>query len=113
VEELAKRMVLKQYQVEAYNRKGKKRYCNIGNEIHDYRQRYYEGIRTITIPTVQNRSLNALLYSFFASIRVLVGGYNVIHYHAEGPAVMLLIPHIFRKKTIVTIHGLDWKRSKW
>ena len=26
---------------------------------------------------------------------------------------MLWIPHLFHKKIIVTIHGLDWQRSKW
>ena len=26
---------------------------------------------------------------------------------------MLWIPHLFHKKVVVTIHGLDWQRSKW
>ena len=26
---------------------------------------------------------------------------------------MLWIPHLFNKKIVVTIHGLDWQRSKW
>ena len=26
---------------------------------------------------------------------------------------MLWIPHLFRKKIVVTIHGLDWQRAKW
>ena len=26
---------------------------------------------------------------------------------------MLWIPHLFKKKIVVTIHGLDWQRSKW
>lgn len=26
---------------------------------------------------------------------------------------MLWIPHIFKKRIVVTIHGLDWQRSKW
>ena len=26
---------------------------------------------------------------------------------------MLLIPHIFKIRTVATIHGLDWQRSKW
>jgi glycosyltransferase involved in cell wall biosynthesis len=113
VEELAKRMVMQQHQVEAYNRKGKKGICTIDYRVHDFSEKYYQGIRTITIPTLQKKSFNALVYSFFSSLRALIGGYDVIHYHAEGPAVMSLIPHVFRKKIMVTIHGLDWKRSKW
>ena len=26
---------------------------------------------------------------------------------------MLWIPHLFRKRIVVTVHGLDWQRSKW
>ena len=54
-----------------------------------------------------------MIYSFFASIRALFGKYDVIHYHAEGSCAMLWIPHLFKKKIVVTIHGLDWQRSKW
>jgi glycosyltransferase len=43
----------------------------------------------------------------------LFGHYDVLHYHAEGSCAMLWIPHLFHKKIIVTIHGLDWQRSKW
>ena len=26
---------------------------------------------------------------------------------------MIWLPHLFKIKTVVTIHGLDWKRAKW
>ena len=73
----------------------------------------YKGVRIVTIPTINKKGIDALIYSFFASIRALFGKYDVIHYHAEGSCAMLWIPHLFRKKIIVTIHGLDWQRSKW
>lgn len=41
------------------------------------------------------------------------GKYDVLHYHAEGSCAMLWIPHLFKKRIVVTIHGLDWQRSKW
>ena len=43
----------------------------------------------------------------------LFSGYDCIHYHAEGPSVMLFLPHMFGIRTVVTIHGLDWQRGKW
>lgn len=46
-------------------------------------------------------------------MKALFGKYDVIHYHAEGPAAMLWIPHLFGIRTVVTIHGLDWQRAKW
>ena len=37
----------------------------------------------------------------------------MIHFHAEGPCAMLWLPHLFGIRTVATIHGLDWQRSKW
>ena len=42
-----------------------------------------------------------------------LGPYDIVHFHAEGPALMCWLPRLFGKKCIVTIHGLDWKREKW
>ena len=30
-----------------------------------------------------------------------------------GNAQFSFIPRIFGKKTVVTLHGLDWQREKW
>lgn len=110
VNELATRMVEKGNQVDVYNRRGshvsgKEFVSRIGKE--------YNGIRIISIPTFESKNLNAIVYSFFACLRALFGGYDVIHFHAEGPCAMLWIPKLFRKRVVVTIHGLDWQRSKW
>lgn len=112
VEELATRMVEKKNEVVGYNRKGK----NVQDKNADKdkkKLKEYKGVKIKTIPTINKKGIDALLYSFFASIAVLFGKYDVIHYHAEGPCAMLWIPKIFRKRIIVTIHGLDWQRSKW
>ncbi len=103
VEELSSRMVELGHKVEVYNR-----------SCRDFRKnKSYKGIRIITIPTIHKKSFDACIYSFFASIRVLFGKYNIIHYHAEGPCTFLWLPHLFHMRTIVTIHGLDWQRKKW
>lgn len=57
--------------------------------------------------------MDAVIYSCLASVHALFGHYDVIHYHALGPSVMLLIPHIFGIKTVVTVHGLNYKTPKW
>lgn len=110
VEELSKRMVEKGNEVHVYNRMG---HHVSGGRYDTEHLKNYKGIRIITIPTLENKNLNAFLYSFNATIRALFGRYDVIHYHAEGSCVMLLLAHLFRAKTVVTIHGLDWKRAKW
>lgn len=112
VEELSTRLVKLGHQVYVYNRMGKNvqdKHADTGKK----KLKNYKGVNIITIPTINKKGLDATIYSFFASIIALFGKYDVIHYHAEGPCAMLWIPHLFRKKIIVTIHGLDWKRSKW
>ena len=105
-------MVQQGHQVDVYNRMGK----NVQDKKIDKNKKKikeYKGVRIITIPTINKKGIDALIYSFFASIRALFGKYDVIHYHAEGSCAMLWIPHLFRKRIVVTIHGLDWQRSKW
>ena len=112
VEELATRLVKDGHQVDVYNRRGK----NVQDKNADKdkkKLKEYKGVKIITIPTINKKGIDALIYSFLASIRVLFGKYDILHYHAEGSCAMLWIPHLFKKKIVVTIHGLDWQRSKW
>lgn len=112
VEELSTRLVKLGHQVDIYNRKGK----NVQDKNADkdkQKLKEYKGARVITIPTINKKGVDALIYSFFATVRALFGKYDILHYHAEGSCAMLWIPHLFKKRIVVTIHGLDWQRSKW
>lgn len=110
VEELSTRLTDLNYEVEAYNRSG---YHVSGKDFGNGRRKYYNGIRIIIVPTFKNGKLNAIVYSALATLRALFGGYDVIHYHAEGPCSMLFIPKLFGIRVVATIHGLDWQRAKW
>ena len=112
VEELSSRLVLMGHSVTAYNRKGK----NVADKNADkeaHKLKSYKGIRIVHVPTPDMKALNAIVYSFLATIGALLGNYDVIHYHAEGPCSMLVIPHFFGVRTVATIPGLDWQRAKW
>ncbi len=111
VAELSSRLVSRGNDVVAYNRRG-----------HHVSGREFEtadnittlnGITIKTVFTFENSKLNAAVYSALAAIRASFSKFDVIHFHAEGPSAMVWLPHLFGKRTIVTIHGLDWKRSKW
>lgn len=110
VDELSTRMVALGCQVDAYNRYGRH---TAGKKYVQYKGREYKGVRLITVPTFKNGKLNAIVYSVLATLRALFGGYDVIHFHAEGPCIMLWLPKLFGIRTVATIHGLDWQRSKW
>lgn len=112
VEELSTRLAKKGHKVDIYNRKGKNvqdKKVNLKNK----KIKEYKKTKIITIPTINKKGLDALVYSFFASIVASFKKYDILHYHAEGSCAMLWIPHILKKKIVVTIHGLDWQRAKW
>ena len=110
VSELVTRLVKKGYKVDVYNRKGRNVQDN-NSKMNNIKE--YNGARVYNIPTINKKGLEAFIYSIFASIRIAFGKYDIVHYHAEGCCGMLWFPKLFRKRIIVTIHGLDWQRAKW
>ena len=111
--ELAQRLRDRGWDVTCYNRAGYHVKSSDYDRLPGRKGVYCEEIRIITVPTVKNGKLNAIIYAAFASIRSLFGGYDVIHYHAEGPCLMCWLPKLFGIRVVATIHGLDWQRAKW
>lgn len=103
VKELATRLAQKGHDVTVYNRGLQK-----GHNRYDC-----EGVHVIRTWTVKKQALNAMLYSLTATLKMIVKPYDVVHYHAIGPCAMLPLARLFGKRTVATIHGLDWKRAKW
>lgn len=111
VGELSERLVKSGNSVTAFNRKG--HHVSGENFKNLKASNDFNGVKIKTVFTLENKKLNAIIYSFLATLRASFGNYDVIHIHAEGPASMSFIPKLFRKRVVVTIHGLDWQRSKW
>lgn len=103
VYELATRLAARGEDVTVYNR-GKIKGRNKGKEL---------GVNIRRSFTFKKQSLNAMVYSFTATFNALFHNYDIIHYHAIGPSVPLFVAHLFGKKTVSTIHGLNWKVDKW
>lgn len=110
VEELATRMAALGNEVTVYNRKG---HHVAGAEFDKKKYTEYKGVQIKTVPTINQRGLAAVSSSFFAALKASFSTADVIHIHAEGPALVCWLPKLFGKKIIVTIHGLDWQREKW
>lgn len=100
---LARSLVERGYDVTVYNR-GLEKHHN----VYDV-----DGVHARRVFTLQKPALNATIYSFLATFDALFRGYDVLHYHAIGPSVPLLIAKIFGKHTVCTVHGLNWKVDKW
>lgn len=110
VEELATRMVKLGHQVTCFNRSG---HHVSGKEFDQTPLKEYQGVRLVQVPTIDKKGLAAASSSFWGCLRAAIGPYDVVHVHAEGPAVFCWIPRLFGKRVILTIHGLDWARDKW
>ena len=110
VEELSTRMVNLGHQVTLYNRSS---HHVSGKEYDEQRYKNYKGIKMKYVPTIDKKGLAAMSSSFFASLFVAFGKYDVVHFHAEGPCAMLWLPKLLGKRCIATVHGLDHQRAKW
>lgn len=108
VKELCTRLVKNDCTVTCYNRGGH----HVSGAQFDS-QDVYAGIIQKTVPTIEKKGLAAVSSSFFAALYSALGKYDVVHIHAEGPAFFAWLPKLFRKRVIVTIHGIDWQREKW
>lgn len=103
VYELASRLADRGYQITAYDRgskKNKKIYMD-------------HGVTVRQVFTFKRESLNAVVSSFIATACAVCRDFDIIHYHAIGPSVPLAIAHVLGKKTVSTVHGLNWRCEKW
>lgn len=110
VEELSVRMAQAGHSVTCYNRSG---HHVSGKEFDGSSLKEYKGVKLKSIFTINHKGLAAVTSSFFGAIYSAFGGYDVVHFHAEGPCVMLWLPKLLGKRCIATVHGLDWQRAKW
>lgn len=109
VEALSVRMAEKGHEVTLYNCCR----CCKGEKKKKSRKWDYRGVHICEIPVVNVRGMSAVLGSLLGTFFAAGGRYDCIHYHGEGPAAMTLFTHLLGIRTVVTIHGLDWQRSKW
>jgi glycosyltransferase involved in cell wall biosynthesis len=102
VEELASRLVKRGHDVTVYSRM---HYGRVRGE--------HLGVRLIRHPSIKTKHLDAVSHTAMASTDALFRDFDVVHYHALGPSLFSFLPRMMGKKTVVTVHGLDWQREKW
>ena len=111
VRELSTRLVSNGCDVTCYDRKNK--------HVMDSTENLptlseYKGVKIKNCFTIDKKGLAAVSSSFFGTLKILFSNAGVVHYHAEGPSAMIpIIKFLSKKRVVVTIHGLDWKRDKW
>ncbi|MCL1463451.1 glycosyltransferase family 4 protein [Argonema galeatum] len=75
---------------------------------------YVNGVRVVSLPCLNMGGMDALLSSGLGAHASTGKKYDIIHFHALGPALFSWLPKFATSaKIVVTCHGLDWQRAKW
>jgi glycosyltransferase involved in cell wall biosynthesis len=74
----------------------------------------YKGIRVRIVPTIQYRVFEKMSAALSATVLSLVeSDFDIVHFHAFGPAVFGLIHRAWCRPIVVQGHSLEWKRKRW
>ncbi|HMB26212.1 MAG TPA: glycosyltransferase family 4 protein [Patescibacteria group bacterium] len=77
--------------------------------------KYYKSVKLISLKSIKTKNLDAISHTWRASWHAVKSGYDIVHYHGVGPALLAWIPRLFARKTkvVITFHCLDRYHQKW
>ncbi len=106
--------------IETYYEEVGRRLAQMGHEVTVYCRTYFtpaqaehNGMRLVRLPTIRSKHLETVVHTLLSTAHALTQRYDVVHYHALGPALFSSLPRLVGEKTAVTVQGLDWQRKKW
>ncbi|MEO8894050.1 MAG: glycosyltransferase family 4 protein [Coleofasciculaceae cyanobacterium] len=74
----------------------------------------FEGVQVCSLPSLPLRGIDAFISSALGAIASSTTKYDIVHFHALGPALFSWLPKLASSaKVVVTCQGLDWQRAKW
>lgn len=74
----------------------------------------FDGVRVIPLPSLPKRGIDAFFGSALGTVAASGTQYDIVHFHALGPALFSsLTKFLGNSKIVVTCQGLDWQRAKW
>jgi glycosyltransferase involved in cell wall biosynthesis len=106
--------------IETYYEEVGKRLVKMGHDVTVYCRTHFtppvsthEGMRLVRLPTLRSKHLETFVHTWLSTVHVMFSGCDIVHYHAQGPALFSFFPRLVGKKTVVTVQGQDWQRKKW
>jgi len=103
VEELGSRLAERGFDVTVYNRFP--RFAAAESE--------YNGMRTITLPTIPTKSLETIVHTTISSIDAIFRGYDLIYLCGVGNSILAALLRRSGSKVIINVDGADFRRAKW
>jgi len=103
VKEVSERLVQQNIGVRVYCQK----------HLFSARPKIVNGVDLVYVPTVQTKSLNQLVHSFFSMLHACFSKADVILVVNAANGPFGLISLLTQKKTLINVDGLEWLRPKW
>jgi glycosyltransferase involved in cell wall biosynthesis len=103
VDEISRGLVKAGHEVVVYNRSG----------MSDHSSSEYEGVRLVTLPTVESKNFSTIVHAFLATIHLIFHRVDVVHYFIAGTTLFAPIPRLLGMKVVCSVDGTDWQRGKW
>jgi glycosyltransferase involved in cell wall biosynthesis len=84
----------------------RRNYATVGTE--------WRGIRLVTLPTIASKYLDTVVHTFLSVLHLVTrtGHRDVILCNAANAPVLPLL-RLFRRRVVVNVDGLEWRRGKW
>ena len=73
----------------------------------------FGGVHLLRRPSLHTKHLDTVTHVTWSTLEAMLRGFDIVHFHALGPALFSALPRLTGSKTVVTVHGLDWQREKW
>lgn len=105
VEKLATRLVKAGHQVYVYTR---------GNYT-DSKLKEFNGVNLISLSTINNKYLDAIIHTFIACFDVCRRDVDIIHFHSIGPSSLIWLIKILKPGApiVATFHSKCYEHKKW
>jgi hypothetical protein len=101
--------------IESYYEDVGRRLASAGHQVTVYCRTYFtpcqsdhKGMRLVRLPRLRTKHFETVVHTLLSTVHATFGPYDIVHYHALGPALFSLFPRLAGKKTAVTVQGLDW-----
>ncbi len=101
VEEVGRRLARKGHEITIF---GRKPFCE---------QSEYLGMKIEVVPSIPTKNLDTATTSLLSSLKIFFKDYDILHYHGIGPSIFSGLGKLSGKKTVSTIHALDYRQQKW
>ena len=102
-DEISRRLVALGHEVVVYNRAG----------LSAHQGDDYEGVKLVTLPTINRKNLSSITHSLLSTIHVLFHRVDVVQYFITGNTLFAPLARLAGMKTVCSVDGTDWQRRKW